>query len=447
MSAKYNQNTTIEPPKIEYCLYARKSSESDERQAMSIDSQIDEMLTLAKRDNLKIKAIKKESHSAKMSGSRPVFTELLQDLRQKKFNGILTWAPDRLSRNAGDLGSVVDLMDQGKLVKIQTYSQSFSNSPNEKFLLMILCSQAKLENDNKGLNVQRGLRTKCSMGWRPSVAPLGYLNQAGDGHKDELIIIDQERSSFVKQMFDRMANQGHSGRAIKNWLDRIGFKTKNDKPLALSRLYTTLSNPFYYGEFEFPVGSGTWYQGKHKPLISKELFDKVQIMLETPPKSYHNKIFPFKKIFRCGGCNGGITADDKLRKLKGGGYTKHIYYHCARSVNYECDEPYITENDLVKQLIANIDKIKFNNSGINRKIQEDIERYHRLKTQVLHQEFIDGYLPEFNRVPQTTIDKNEMTKNYLLHILQVGTAEERQEALSFIKTKFILSKRTITIEK
>lgn len=142
----YNQNQPIEPPKIEYCLYARKSSESDERQAMSIDSQIEEMLTLAKRDNLKIK---KESHSAKMSGSRPVFTQLLQEIREKKFNGILTWAPDRLSRNAGDLGSVVDLMDQGKLIKIQTYSQSFSNSPNEKFLLMILCSQAKLEMDIK----------------------------------------------------------------------------------------------------------------------------------------------------------------------------------------------------------------------------------------------------------------------------------------------------------
>ena len=51
MSTTYNQNTVAEPPKIEYCLYARKSSESDERQAMSIDSQIDEMLTLAKRDN------------------------------------------------------------------------------------------------------------------------------------------------------------------------------------------------------------------------------------------------------------------------------------------------------------------------------------------------------------------------------------------------------------
>jgi gamma-glutamyl phosphate reductase len=102
---------------------------------------------------------------------------------------------------------------------------------------------------------------------------------------------------------------------------------------------------------------------------------------------------------------------------------------------------------LIKQLIANIDKIKFNHTGVTRKIQKDIERYHRLKTQVLHQEFIDGHLAEFNRVPQTSADKNEMTKNYLLHILQIGTVEERQEALSFIKTKFILSKRTITIQK
>lgn len=447
MSTKYNQNTTIEPPKIEYCLYARKSSESDERQAMSIDSQIDEMLTLAKRDNLKIKEIKKESHSAKMSGSRPVFTELLHELRQKKFNGILTWAPDRLSRNAGDLGSVVDLMDQGKLIKIQTYSQSFSNSPNEKFLLMILCSQAKLENDNKGLNVQRGLRTKCAMGWRPSIAPSGYLNKDGNGHIDELIILDPERSSFITQMFERVALQGHSGRAIKNWLDRIGFTTRLGNKMPLSKVYSTLNNPFYYGEFEFPVGSGTWYQGKHKPLVTKELFDKVQAVLQTVPKGYKNKIFPFKSIFKCGGCGGGVTAEEKLRKLKHGGFVKHTYYHCGRSLNYECDEPYITESDLIKQLIANIDKIKFNHTGVTRKIQEDIERYHRLKTQVLHQEFIDGHLAEFNRVPQTSADKNEMTKNYLLHILQIGTIEERQEALSFIKTKFILSKRTIAIQK
>jgi len=443
---QYNKNKPTDTPKIEYCLYARKSSESDERQAMSIGSQIDEMKELAKRDGLKIKEIKQESHSAKSSGSRPVFMELLQQVRQNKFNGILTWAPDRLSRNAGDLGSIVDLMDQGKLTKIQTYSQSFTNSPNEKFLLMILCSQAKLENDNKGLNVERGLRTKCTMGWRPSVAPTGYLNQLGDGYKDELIIPDPDRASFITGMFERVAYQGHSGRAIKHWLDRIGFKSRNDKQMPLSKIYSALKNPFYYGEFEFPVGSGNWYKGKHKPLITKELFDKVQNTLQTIPKGHNNKVFPFKSIFICGSCGSKVTAEDKFRKLKHGGFTKHIYYHCTRSANYECNEPYITEGDLIKQLIANIDKIKFNNTGVSRKIQEDIDRYHRLKTQVLNQEYLDGHLSEFEIIPQKIMDKNEMTKNYLLHILQIGTSEERQEAISFIKTKFILANKTISLK-
>jgi DNA invertase Pin-like site-specific DNA recombinase len=110
-----------------YCLYARKSTEQDERQALSIDSQIKEMLELAKRDSINVVEIRRESHSAKASGQRPVFNELIKDLRSGVFDGILTWAPDRLSRNAGDLGSLVDLIDQKLLKEIRTFSQRFSN--------------------------------------------------------------------------------------------------------------------------------------------------------------------------------------------------------------------------------------------------------------------------------------------------------------------------------
>jgi DNA invertase Pin-like site-specific DNA recombinase len=111
---------------ILYCLYARKSSESDERQAMSIDGQLKEMQQQAKKEKLNVVEIITESHSAKESGQRPEFSRLLQGVDDKKYNAILTWAPDRLSRNAGDLGRIVDLMDQGKLLTIKTYSQSFS---------------------------------------------------------------------------------------------------------------------------------------------------------------------------------------------------------------------------------------------------------------------------------------------------------------------------------
>jgi site-specific DNA recombinase len=146
---------------LKYCLYARKSSESDERQAMSIGSQIKEMKDMATREGLNIVIVKQESFSAKQSGYRPVFNEVLHGLQNGEFDAILTWAPDRLSRNAGDLGSLVDLMDMNKLRRIRTFGQTFSNTPNEKFLLMILCSQAKLENDNRGINVKRGIRAKC----------------------------------------------------------------------------------------------------------------------------------------------------------------------------------------------------------------------------------------------------------------------------------------------
>ena len=92
-------------PQLKYCLYARKSSESDERQAMSIDSQLSEMRALAESEGLNVVCELQESHSAKDSGKRPVYNQMLAGIANDDYNAVLTWAPDRLSRNAGDLGS------------------------------------------------------------------------------------------------------------------------------------------------------------------------------------------------------------------------------------------------------------------------------------------------------------------------------------------------------
>src|ERR1700733_7375863 len=88
--------TAVQPPmKVRYVLYARKSTESEERQILSIDSQVKEMLEIAEREGLEIIDIRRESHSAKDSGQRPVYQELLEDIRRGRFNAVLTWAPDR----------------------------------------------------------------------------------------------------------------------------------------------------------------------------------------------------------------------------------------------------------------------------------------------------------------------------------------------------------------
>src|SRR3989338_391870 len=349
-----------------YCLYARKSSESDERQIMSIDSQIKEMKVLADRDKIYIKEIRFESHSAKQSGQRPVFQKLIEDIVSGEFNGIMTWNPDRLSRNAGDLGRIVVLIDQEKLHEIKTFSQLFRNQPNDKFLLMILCSQAKLENDNRAINVQRGMRAKCEMGWRPGVAPLGYMNRTFAGVRD--IIIDPVRAPIVKEVFERVAYMYHSCRMAKDGMDKAGFTTRKGKKITESMVYLMLKNPFYCGYFEYPKGK--LYKGKHEPIITKEVFDDTQKEISLPRKiKWGVKGFAFKKMFKCYTCGSSVIGEEKLRALKNGGHRRHVYYHCTRFKDKKCKESYIEEKDLIKLMIGLIDNTDEKNIRIPEKLK------------------------------------------------------------------------------
>ena len=252
----YAQNTNNDPEKvvpIRYCLYSRKSSEDDERQALSIESQVKEALELAARDGLNVVEVRRESHSAKSSGSRPEFNRLIGDIREKKFDGILTWAADRISRNAGDLGTVIDLMDQGLLREILTHGTRFTNSPSDKFMLMMMCGQAKLENDNKGVNVKRGFRAKIEMGFRPNMSPLGYLHDKYAEKGTCKIFMDPVRGPIIKEAFHKVAYEGWTGRSVKRWLDdEAKLTTRKGKQVTLSMIYRMMDNSFYTGRYEFP---------------------------------------------------------------------------------------------------------------------------------------------------------------------------------------------------
>ncbi len=422
-------------PTIKYCLYARKSSESDEKQAMSIDSQIKEMLELAEKEKLNIVEIRKESHSAKESGQRPVYNQLLVDISKGMFNGILTWAPDRLARNAGDLGAVVDLMDSKLLFEIRTHGQTFTNSPNEKFLLMILGSQAKLENDNRGINVKRGLRAKVEMGLRPSVAPTGYLNEKRSDRKCH-VIVDPERGHVIKQIYEKVANEGLSGRQIFFWLKNdINFKTKNGKHLSLSNIYIILKNTFYYGVFEYPHGSGNWYTAQHTPLVSKELFDKVQKKITIQREyNYGSKEFAFTKLIQCRKCGSGITAQEKYKYRKDGTKKKYIYYGCTRSRDKKCSGKYIREEELIKQILNIIDTINLDKLGIRQKLENEVEKYYKFRQTVF------GANKE-----KLKLSKETDMKKYAKYILTDGNIIEKRELLSCLRSKLTLADRKLKL--
>ncbi|OFX80036.1 MAG: hypothetical protein A2X20_04090 [Bacteroidetes bacterium GWE2_40_15] len=435
VQTKYEKNKPVEIfEKVKYCLYARKSTESEERQVLSIDSQIKEMLQLAEREGLDVVEMRRESHSAKSTGERPVYNELLADIRRGKFSGILTWAPDRLSRNAGDLGAIVDLMDQGILREIRTHGQTFTNNPNEKFLLMILGSTAKLENDHRGENVKRGLRTRVEMGLWPGVAPLGYLDQGRMDKKCQKII-DPIRAPIIKQMFEKVAYEKWSGRKLYNWLKHdLNFKTRGNKTLALGSVYRIFENPFYYGMYEYPRDSGNWYTGKHEAIVTKELYEQAQNQLKRDQIVRENKEFAFTKLFTCGLCGSGVTAEEKYKQRKDGGHTRYVYYGCTRARDRDCKNPYIREEELIVELLKIIDQIDINEFGMKEKLNEEIKRFSRFEKL-----FRGG-----SSVPNGVTEDMDI-RAYVKYLLREGSVTEKRELLGNLRSRLVYRDKTITL--
>jgi len=423
----------MEEISLKYCLYARKSTEGDEKQALSIDSQVKEMKQIAERENLNITEIRKESHSAKESGTRPVFEEILKDIDSGLFNAVITWAPDRLSRNAGDLGKMVDLIDQGKLITIKTFGQNFTDSPSDKFLLMILCSQAKLENDNKSINVKRGLRTRCEMGLWPAVPPTGYRKKNDRNTKCE-VELDPERASVIKQIFEKIAYEKWSGRKIQAWLKYdLDFKTRRGYYLSTGNVFRIINNTFYYGKFEFPTGSGIWYQGIHKPIISKELFDETRSSIKNQVIKSQGKEFAFTKMIKCGLCGSGITADEKFKKLKNGGVNRYVYYRCCKSKNRNCRNPALNENNLIKELQKLSGQLKLNELKITIKLKNEIRKFKKLQGMFLGKKYSEGVI-------------NVDIQDYFKFTLKEGSVLEQRNILECLNNEIIMKSKAVFIK-
>ena len=429
---KIPNNISITETRIRYCLYARKSTESDEQQALSIDSQIKEMKQIAEREDLNIIEIRRESHSAKESSQRAVFEEIVKDIDSNIFNGIITWAPDRLSRNAGDLGKLVDRMDQKKLIQIKTFGQTFTNSPSDKFLLMILCSQAKLENDNKSINVKRGMRTRCEMGLWPAQPPTGYRKVNDRTAKCE-VEIDPERSKIIKQIFEKIAYEKWSGARVHNWLkNELDFKTLRGYHLSIGNIFKVINNTFYYGKFEFPQGSGIWYDGVHQPIITKELFDEVRASIKTQVIKSEGKEFAFTRTLKCGNCGSGITADEKFKKLQNGGVNRHVYYRCSRAKDRGCKNPALNEDDLIKEFQRIAETLELKTVQISEKINLEIKRFKKLQSMFLGNE------------SSSDIQKVDL-RYYVKFVLKEGTLLEKRLILGCIKNDLILRDRKVIL--
>mgnify|MGYP001576753091 FL=1 len=416
-----------------YYLYARKSSEAEDRQVASIDAQVAELQKVAWENNLNVIEILTESQSAKAPG-RPVFNQMLERIKSGKAEGIICWKLDRLARNPIDGGQISWMLQKNIIKQIQTFGRVYYPTDN------VLMMQVELGMANQfiidlSVNVKRGLRAKCEQGWRPCPPPFGYLHDttAKKGHK--IVLLDPIRAPILKQIFEKVAYQGESGRRIARWLEEIDIKTRNGKKVYVSTIYKILRETFYYGEFEYPVGSGKRYKGAHDPIIDKYLFDKVQSSLVYIPKLRPGtKEFNFVKMFKCGVCKSSITATEKFKKLARGGINRYVYNHCTRFHDMYCKQPYLREENLIDQLADLIDHVSIDKLGAKDKLQRELARQRYFTKEILGKEATDAEIDQVN------------IKGYAKYILREGNREEKREILCNLKSEISLKDGKIEIK-
>ena len=482
--------------KTKYIMYTRKSTDREDRQVLSLESQIDALKDIADKRNLEIVQIIQESRSAKKPLSRPEYQTMLENIRLGKAQGILVWSPDRLSRNPIDGANLTQLLDEGILERIITPSQDFPNEPMSKMMLGFFMINAKFENDVKGVNVKRGLKKKLEMGWYPFVAPQGYMNTPDREKGYKIITVNHKRFLLVRKMWDLALAGTNTVPEIAKIADEewnytsIKRKRIGGKAISRSGLYDLLSNPFYYGKFEV---NGVWYDGKHKPMVTKEEFDKVQQLLgRTDKKRPQNHDFPFTGMIKCGECDCSITAEHREKYFA---RTKRLaiydYYQCTKkSRKIKCKQKAITAKKLESQILEILGKIEIHEDfkkwtikylkeahrresesrgQINSNFRSEEESIKEKLDKLLDLK-LDGHISDteycekkerlqsdLNKCQEKLTDSNYQQKNWIDNVedafdlaqnvtskFKTGTLRDKRDILNYVGSNFILKDKKIS---
>lgn len=347
---------------INYRLYVRKSTDSEDRQIQSLEDQIKYMTELAMREGLRVigKPIV-ESKSAKRPSIRPFFAELIQEIESGKINGIICWKLDRLSRNPTDSGIVQQLLQDGKLKHIQTAEKSYFPEDNA-LLFSVEAGSANQYIRDLSLSTKRGMQSKAEKGHKPGIPPIGYLND----RIDKKIINDPDRFDSVRLLWDKFLTGTYSIADIARFANddlhllSPARKKVGGTPVSYATICNMFRNPFYTGVLEY---KNMIYPGMHSAMITQDEFEKVQTLI-NPKHSSRQKnnelIFQFKNLFKCGECGYSITAEKKYKFVKStNSKCAYIYYHCTgKSKSVRCGQPklHVNEDQLVSQINATLSK-------------------------------------------------------------------------------------------
>lgn len=330
-----DENEKLDLTKLRYVLYARKSSE-DEKQLRSIPDQIVDCEELKVRLGLNVVDVIEEEKSAKKPNKRPKFTDMLKRIRNKEFDAILTWHPDRLARNMIEAGKVIHMLDTGVLKDIRFVSHQFSNDANGKMLLGMLFVFSKHYSDDLSTKVTRGVKGNLrdyKSGGTPKHGYIrddeGIYREDGDNFKIlQKAWTLRASGKNIQNICDYMNSQGYQKRIKKKGGHVLFFMTD-------SVLGSIFKDTFYFGLLiqagqevdllEAPV--------PFTPMIDRETYFRVQEhgRINQRRGKRRTPFLPLRYLIFCDVCKSERPM--QVGRSQGRDKTFRLYYRC---LNKDC---------------------------------------------------------------------------------------------------------------
>ena len=353
--------------KIKCVNYARVSSREQEETGYSLQSQGKLLNSYSENRELQIAKLFSVSESASGTKSRQVFKEMMEYIKKNAIKVIVVEKVDRLTRNLRDAVIINEWVNEDPERAVHFAKESWiltrDSKSHEKFIWNIRVSVSQFYTDNLSEEVKKGQKEKISQGHLPTKPPYGYKTIGEKGKK--IHIIDEKNAVLMKKVFEFYATTNYSLKKLAITMFDLGMQSPHGKQYSVSRLADMLNDPFYYGKLRW---NGTIYPGKQEPIISKDLFDQVQLTLKsksTPKYSKH--LYLFKGLIRCEECKGVVTWE-KHRNI--------IYGHCNHYRNCS-QKTWPKEYELDNQIAEYIGNLQINNKRIADRIKKALKESHK----------------------------------------------------------------------
>ncbi len=399
------------PKKEHYFIYARKSSETEDRQVASIPDQLEWADKLISLLSLSIDGKPfTESYSAGEPG-RTQFNRMADEIEKRDdIKGIVCWKFNRLSRNPKDEGVLRWWLQSGKIDEIITSDGTYKQQDSD-FRMAIDGAQGQRFINDLRKDTLRGMKSKLDKGIAPILAPPGYKNDMTKRQGERDIIPDEVQFPLVRKLFELFMTKNYSVQQLWFEAEKLGVKNSRKQIVSKSQLYVMLRNPFYTGT-HFIYAGKLYTNGSHKPLITKAEYDLIQDIMDgrsRPRHDLHAKDL-LAGIMRCGECGRMITTEVKTKHYKNGTSQVFTYYRCTKKWNdKKCSQPYIRAEVLEEQVLNYMDTITLSTSFVEWAIKwlkvmhSNQEQLREAKYKTAEQSYQE-VVKKINRVVEMTMD-------------------------------------------